>query len=49
MPYHSWGYRGQIDDLARMPSIAHGALPWLRIDPQRVYAVGGSMGGQALM
>lgn len=46
MPYHSWGYRGQINDLARMPSIAHGALPWLRVDDSRIYAVGGSMGGQ---
>jgi poly(3-hydroxybutyrate) depolymerase len=46
LPYVSWGYRGQIDDLARMPSIAEGALPWLRIDDDRIYAVGGSMGGQ---
>ena len=46
LPYHSWGYRRQIDDLARMPSIAPGALPWLRIDLSRIYAVGGSMGGQ---
>lgn len=45
LPLHSWGYRGQIDDLARMPSIAHGALPWLRIDTRRIYATGGSMGG----
>jgi pimeloyl-ACP methyl ester carboxylesterase len=43
---HSWGWRGQIDDLARMPSIVRAARPWLRIDPQRLYAVGGSMGGQ---
>jgi len=42
----SWGAPGQIDDLARMPQILHNALPWLRIDPRRVYAVGGSMGGQ---
>jgi len=41
---YSWGYRGQIDDLARMPQIveAHG----VRVDPSRIYAVGGSMGGQ---
>src|SRR5262249_44839282 len=32
--------------LARMPSIAEHALPWLRIDRHRVYAFGGSMGGQ---
>jgi len=46
LPLHSWGWRGQIDDLARMPSLLRSARPWLRIDPQRVYAVGGSMGGQ---
>jgi dipeptidyl aminopeptidase/acylaminoacyl peptidase len=46
LPLHSWGWRRQIDDLARMPSIANATLPWLRIDPRRVYAVGGSMGGQ---
>ena len=42
----SWGYRGQIGDLARMPQIVEETLPWLRIDRRRVYAVGGSMGGQ---
>lgn len=46
LPLHSWGFKGQIDDLARMPSIVLAARPWLRIDPDRVYAVGGSMGGQ---
>jgi poly(3-hydroxybutyrate) depolymerase len=46
LPLHSWGFRGQIDDLARMPGILRAAGPWLRVDPQRVYAVGGSMGGQ---
>jgi poly(3-hydroxybutyrate) depolymerase len=45
LPLHSWGWRGQIADLARMPSIAHATLPWLRIDARKVYAVGGSMGG----
>ena len=42
----SWGWRGQIDDLARMPKLVEKALPWLEIDATRVYAVGGSMGGQ---
>jgi poly(3-hydroxybutyrate) depolymerase len=46
LPIHSWGYRGQIADLARMPGILRSALPWLRIDTDRIYAVGGSMGGQ---
>ena len=43
---YSWGDPGQIDDLARMPAILRRALPWLRIDPRRIYAFGGSMGGQ---
>jgi len=42
----SWGSAGQIEDLAQMPVIAHLTLPWLHIDKHRVYAVGGSMGGQ---
>ena len=46
LPLHSWGYRGQIDDLARMPRIMRRALPWLRIVPGRIYAFGTSMGGQ---
>src|SRR5881398_390606 len=32
----SWGYPGQIEDLARMPRIVKAAVPWLRIDPSRV-------------
>jgi pimeloyl-ACP methyl ester carboxylesterase len=41
---YSWGDPGQIDDLAHMVTIvrAHG----VDVDPRRVYAVGGSMGGQ---
>jgi dipeptidyl aminopeptidase/acylaminoacyl peptidase len=42
----SWGAPGEIDDLARMPQIVTGAIPWVRIDPKHLYAVGGSMGGQ---
>jgi poly(3-hydroxybutyrate) depolymerase len=45
LPLHSWGYRGQIDDLVRMRTLLRQARPWLRIDPDRIYAVGGSMGG----
>jgi len=29
-----------------MPEILRETLPWLRIDRRRIYAVGGSMGGQ---
>jgi pimeloyl-ACP methyl ester carboxylesterase len=42
----SYGSPGQIDDLAKMPDFAEKALPWLRIDRSRVYALGSSMGGQ---
>jgi hypothetical protein len=43
LPLHSWGWRGQINDLARMPSILRAARPWLRIDTRRMYAVGGRL------
>jgi pimeloyl-ACP methyl ester carboxylesterase len=41
--WYSWGAPGQIADLARMPDIArrHG----VNVDPRRIYAFGGSMGG----
>ena len=42
----SYGYDGQIDDLAKMPDLVARALPWLRIDRTRIYALGTSMGGQ---
>jgi pimeloyl-ACP methyl ester carboxylesterase len=44
--FYSWGARGQVDDLSRMPALTHDAFPWVRADPRRVYAIGGSMGGQ---
>jgi len=43
---YSYGDPGQVDDLARMPGFATKALPWLRIDRSRIYALGSSMGGQ---
>jgi dienelactone hydrolase len=43
---YSWGWRGEIADLARMPAIVAQRLPWLHVDPHRIYAVGSSMGGQ---
>jgi poly(3-hydroxybutyrate) depolymerase len=46
LPNYSWGWRGQIDDLSRMPALAREAFPWLRLDPRRVYAIGDSMGAQ---
>ena len=42
--FYSWGYRGQIDDLARMPAIVR--RYGVNVNPHRVYAFGGSMGGQ---
>jgi len=42
----SYGYVGQIDDLARMPQLVSESLPWLRVDRARIYALGTSMGGQ---
>jgi poly(3-hydroxybutyrate) depolymerase len=42
----SWGDPGEIRDLARMPQIAEQDVPWLHVDRRRVYAFGGSMGGQ---
>ena len=42
----SWGWKGQIDDLARMPASLAEMLPWVRVDRRRIYAVGSSMGGQ---
>jgi pimeloyl-ACP methyl ester carboxylesterase len=43
---HSWGFPRHVDDLARLPQILRRTLPWLRFDPERIYAFGGSMGGQ---
>jgi pimeloyl-ACP methyl ester carboxylesterase len=42
--FYSWGDRGQIDDLARMPAIVRRS--GVNVNPHRVYAFGGSMGGQ---
>jgi pimeloyl-ACP methyl ester carboxylesterase len=43
---YSWGAAGQIADLARMPQIVRLTLPWVHVNSRRVYALGGSMGGQ---
>lgn len=42
--WFSWGAPGQISDLARMPAIAR--ANGVNVDPRRIYAFGGSMGGQ---
>jgi poly(3-hydroxybutyrate) depolymerase len=42
--WYSWGDPGQIADLARMPQIAR---DWgVNVNQRRIYAFGGSMGGQ---
>jgi pimeloyl-ACP methyl ester carboxylesterase len=46
LPLHSWGYTGQIDDLARMADIVEAKLPWVHLDRTRIYAIGASMGAQ---
>jgi poly(3-hydroxybutyrate) depolymerase len=46
LPNFSWGSKGQIDDLARMPKILELTLPWIQIARNQIYAFGGSMGGQ---
>jgi pimeloyl-ACP methyl ester carboxylesterase len=43
---YTWGAAGQIEDLARMPELLERTLPWLHVDRGRIYAFGGSMGGQ---
>lgn len=45
-PYQSWSAPGQIRDLGSLPDLVTGAMPWLRIDRERLYVLGGSMGGQ---
>ena len=46
LPLHSWGYSGQIADLARMADVVEAKVPWVHIDRRRLYAVGASMGAQ---
>jgi dipeptidyl aminopeptidase/acylaminoacyl peptidase len=46
LPLVSWGWRGQVDDLANMQYVAKATLPWLRVRPHSVYVMGGSMGGE---
>ncbi len=42
----TYGHPRWIDDLARMPKIVQATLPWIRIDLERIYVLGSSMGGQ---
>jgi pimeloyl-ACP methyl ester carboxylesterase len=45
----SWGYPGQIADLARMPKLVEHAVPGFHYLRKRLYAVGESMGGQEVL
>jgi len=42
----TYGYPREIADLARMPKIVEETLPWVRVDFERIYVLGSSMGGQ---
>ncbi len=47
---NSWAVPGQIDDIVAMPDVMEAAVPGLRLDRDRLYLAGSSMGGQeALM
>ena len=46
LPSYSWGSAGQIEDLSRMPEILRRTVPWLHVERSKVYAFGGSIGGQ---
>jgi poly(3-hydroxybutyrate) depolymerase len=46
---YSWGYPGQVADLARMPALAEQAVPFSHYQPHHVYAVGASMGAQEVL
>jgi poly(3-hydroxybutyrate) depolymerase len=48
-PAYSWGWRGQIDDLARMPVLSMRAFPWLHVNTKRIYAIGDSTGAQEVL
>ena len=43
---NSWAVPGQIDDVLRMPDLVEAAVPGLRLDRDRLFLVGSSMGGQ---
>src|SRR4051794_938326 len=49
LPLFAWGYAGDVEDLARMPRLVAAAAPDVAFDPRRVYAFGGSMGGQEVL
>ncbi len=46
IPRRSWAWPPDIAEMADLPRLLPRFLPYLRIDPKRVYAAGDSMGGQ---
>jgi hypothetical protein len=44
-PIASWSCPGQVADLMELPGLIAAAMPWLRIDMNRLYVAGVSMGG----
>jgi pimeloyl-ACP methyl ester carboxylesterase len=46
IPRRSWAWPPDIAEMTDVPRLLPRFLPWLRIDPNRVYAAGDSMGGQ---
>lgn len=43
---NSWAAPGQIDDVLRMPDVVEAEFPGLKLDRDRLYLAGSSMGGQ---
>jgi hypothetical protein len=46
IPRRSWAWPPDIAEMADLPGLLPRFLPYLRIDPNRIYAAGDSMGGQ---
>jgi pimeloyl-ACP methyl ester carboxylesterase len=46
IPRRSWAWPPDIARMADLPTIVRRRIPYLRYDPDRVYAAGDSMGGQ---
>jgi poly(3-hydroxybutyrate) depolymerase len=44
-PVNSWAVAGQLQDIAEIADVVEASIPWVRIDHQRMYVLGISMGG----
>ena len=45
-PVNAWGVQGQIKDIMDMPDVVEASIPWAKVDRERLYVVGVSMGAQ---